>query len=126
MRTTVEGEAKERYLALSFILALDKNRYGSLIRSLKNAYQAKRDEWLKSLVDALERVQSWMPDCNPQEDKGKAKQEAGGAQSKVDKLGESVAEMKMKLAVLEKENKSLKHKLYSDVKPTLKKLKEKL
>ena len=30
MRTTVEDEAKERYLALSFILALDRNRYGAL------------------------------------------------------------------------------------------------
>jgi len=56
----INNLARERMLAVGFILGADRSRHGGMIREFENAYTAGRDEWLKTFTDAYRVMSNWI------------------------------------------------------------------
>jgi len=54
--------AKERYLAVGFLLGADKSRFGKLIEDLENDFTQKQDKWPKDLNAAYHLLVNWKQD----------------------------------------------------------------
>jgi hypothetical protein len=64
-KAEITKTVRDYTLAVALILGADEARYSGLIRGLKNASLANRDEWPKTLVDAYKYLCQWESDVNP-------------------------------------------------------------
>lgn len=55
----IAKSVREYTLGVAFILGADPERYGNLVRGLKNASLAGRDEWPKSMTEAYNYLAKW-------------------------------------------------------------------
>ena len=58
----VKARVRDYTLGAAFILGADPDRYSSMIRGLKNASLAGRDEWPKNVTDAYNYLSKWEGD----------------------------------------------------------------
>ena len=62
MLTNAKQTAKQEYLAVAFLLAADRNRYGILIQDLENEFTQGVDKYPKTLTDAYYLLLNWKHD----------------------------------------------------------------
>ena len=61
-RDALSKTAKEKYLAMSFMLGADRTRYGRLIENMENAFLQGQDTYPKTINNAYNLIANWKQD----------------------------------------------------------------
>ena len=61
-RDTITKKAKDRYLAMCFILGADRTRYGRLIENMENSFLQGQDTYPKTVNNAYNLIANWKQD----------------------------------------------------------------
>ena len=61
-REEIEKEAQGRYLAMTFILNCDRNKYGKMLEDLENGYLHGVDNFPKTMTSAYNLLTNWKQD----------------------------------------------------------------
>jgi hypothetical protein len=62
MVKAAEKNAREQYLACTFLLGSDRKQYGKLLENLENEFTQKTDKWPKTITDAYSLLLNWKQD----------------------------------------------------------------